>query len=378
MNDKSKLLLAMSGIEHYEPKEEDFHTPFTNVSTGNTFPPDYIVAFVFFSLLEFKNYGELEKILWHTYFLYKDCPFLIRDYKFGSWSLESSGGINTAKALVPEIAGKIQNASRYADRLLQLEFKKQIDQGEFYINNSYGKLRRMYEFYVSEVQSAFYNLMAFQTKLTTEKHDFKGISDRSDERLHLENAITYRSFPMMLSFFSLLEFILDVFYAFGQPELLFDDFHCLTWQERFKKVVSLKPRTDMTALYEKLVNIKTQYRNPLTHGLTNKSSLLVLFPFAGLVPVSYKHLSNTIHFGFVQISQVSAREMMETFAAFLDLIADEEPYSYYILYSEYGFHIPIIKQEVSAIRGEMNDYKSFEKYLQAKSEYQDMVMNRDI
>jgi hypothetical protein len=96
------------------------------------------------------------------------------------------------------------------------------------------------------------------------------------------------------------------------------------------------------------------------------------------VPVSYEHLSNTVHFGFVQISQDSVREMMETFKAFFNLIEDEEPYSYYVLYSEYGFSIPITKQAVSAIRSEMKDYESFEEYLQAKSEYQDMVTNRDI
>jgi hypothetical protein len=147
MTDTNKLLSAMSGIEPYEPKDDDSLFTFKNISTGNIIPPAYIVAFVFFSPLGFKNYGGFEKIWWHTYFKYKDYLFLIRDFKFGSWSLESRGNIESAKTLVPEIVGKIRNASRYADRLLQLEFKKTIDQGEFYINNGYGKLSRIYEFY---------------------------------------------------------------------------------------------------------------------------------------------------------------------------------------------------------------------------------------
>jgi len=378
MTDTNKLLSAMSGIEPYEPKDDDSLFTFKNISTGNIIPPAYIVAFVFFSPLGFKNYGGFEKIWWHTYFKYKDYLFLIRDFKFGSWSLESRGNIESAKTLVPEIVGKIRNASRYADRLLQLEFKKTIDQGEFYINNGYGKLSRIYEFYVSEVRSALDKLLKFQAKMATEKSDLKNFARRHNKRLGLENILTYRCIPMMMAFFSLLEFILDVFYAFEQPALSFFDFRRLTWQERLKKVVSLKPGTDMTHLYERLVNIKTQYRHPLTHGLTNESSLLVPFPFAGLVPVSYEHLSKTVHYGFVQISQNSAREMMEAFAAFLGLIAHQEPYSYYVLYSEYGFSIPVTKQAVSAIRNEMKDYDSFEEYLQAKSRYQDMIANRDI
>jgi hypothetical protein len=378
MIDTNKLLSAMSSIEPYEPKDDDSLFPFINISTGNTIPPAYIVAFVFFSPLGFKNYGGFEKIWWHTYFKYKDCPFLIRDFKFGSWSLESRGDIEAAKSLVPEIAGKIRNASRYADRLLQLEFKKKIDQGQFYINNGYGKLSRAYKFYVSEVQSALDKLLKFQAKPASEKPDLKDFARRHNKRLLLENVLTYRCYPMMMSFFSLLEFILDVFYAFEQPDLSFFDFRRLTWRERLKKVVSLKPSTDMTHLYERLVNIWTQYRHPLTHGLTNESSFLFPFPFAGLVPDSYEHLSKTVHYGSVQIPQDFAREMMEAFAAFLGLIAHQEPYSYYVLYSEYGFSIPVTKQAVSAIRNEMKDYDSFEESLQAKSEYQDMIENRDI
>lgn len=360
MSYEKKLVSAMSGIEPYKPTGSDSIYTFQNVSTGNIDPPAYIAAFVFLAVLKFENYGSAEKVWWHTYFKYKNFPFLIRDYKFGSWSIESKGDVEAAKRLAPEIRGKIQQASRYADKLLEREFKKNIEKGEFYINNAYHKLRNAYEFYRSETETTLKKLAKHQDKRSTEKARLHRAVQLHNEEINLENRLVYRSFPLMTSFFSLLEFILDVFFAFEQLQLSFFEFRNLPWQERFKKVVPLKSGTNFTRLYEKIVNIKNQYRNPLAHGLTNESALLIPFPFAGLVPLSYEHLSKSIHFGYVQISAKSIQELLNTFSEFLNLISDQEPFCYYILYIESGFSIPVAKEAVSSLRAMMTDRDGFE------------------
>lgn len=368
----------MSGIEPHEPQDGDSIFSYKNVSTGNYDPPAYIVAFVFFFVLGYKNFGGFEKVWWHTYFRYKNILFLIRDYKFGTWSLEAKTDIEAAKDLVPELKGKIRSAARHADKILKTEFKAEIEKGQFYINNGYGKLSSTYEFYLEETKAAVVALDEFVAQEAGKKHDMQEIVDSHNKRLHLEMVVTYRTIPLITAFFSLLEFLLDVFYAFQQPELSFFEYRNLSWQDRFKSTIPLQPGNDFTKHYEQLVNIRSQYRNPFTHGLTNESSLLVPFSFAGLVPVSFEHLSNTVHYGFVQMSSNTVKEIISTFSNFLDLIGNEEPYCYYVLYVDYGFPVPVAKQAVESIVKEMTDYEGFKEYLQARSHYEDDVTNRDI
>jgi len=378
MSDTSKLIAAMNGVEAFEPRKDDSIFSYKNISTGNYDPPAYVVAFIFLYVLKFRNFGSFEKIWWHTYFQYKNTVFLIRDYKFGTWSLEAKTDSEAAIELVPEIIGKIRSAARHGDKILRSAFKAEIDKGQFYLNNGYGKLRSAYEFFLEETNAALAVLEDFAAQESGKKHDLQEITENHNRRLHLQRIVSYRAIPLINAFFSLLEFILDVFYAFQQPPLSFFEFRKLTWQDRFKAAISLEPGSPVVKLYEQLVNVKTQYRNPLTHGLTNESSLLVPFPFAGLVPISYEHLSNTVHFGFIQISSASVRDTIKTFSEFLEVIANEEPYCYYVLYVNHGFPVPIAKKAVEQIRKEMTDYRSFEEYLQNRSLYEDAVTNRDI
>lgn len=379
MSDKTNLEGAMTGIQPYTPGEGESFFEFKNVSTQNFEPPAYMVAFVFFNALGYRNYGEMiEKVWWHTYFTYKGCTFLVRDYKFGTWSLESKGDIAITKALVPEVMGKIRCASRYADRLLEKELRNQIDRGHFFINNGYGKLRRAYEFYLDEATSAMKAIDEFDASAATKKPAFHEIADHHNRRLHLENVLAFRAVPLMTSFFSLLEFLLDVFYAFQQPDMTFFEFRNKPWRDRLKEVVPVSLGSPFASVYGRISDFKGRYRDPLTHGLTNESSLLVAFPFAGLIPVSYEHLSNAVHFGFTQVMREAIAEMTSAFEGFLALLSEQEPYCYYILYVDYGFSVPMAKEVAASIRKEMTSYEGFEEWLQAKSMYQDAVTNREI
>ena len=59
-----------------------------NLSAKNFDPPSYVVQILFLNILQMANYGPMEKICWHTYFEYKNQLFMIRDYKFGTWTIE--------------------------------------------------------------------------------------------------------------------------------------------------------------------------------------------------------------------------------------------------------------------------------------------------
>jgi hypothetical protein len=87
MNARDKLGRILAGVDQYEPTRDEWFS-FQPVSVQNFEPPAYLVAFLFLEIMEFKDHGEMDKVWWHTFFKYKDHVFMLRDYKFGSWSLE--------------------------------------------------------------------------------------------------------------------------------------------------------------------------------------------------------------------------------------------------------------------------------------------------
>ena len=61
MDYEKKLELAMAGIEPYRPDGQNSVYTFSNISTGNTHPPAYIVAFVFLAMLKLRIMEALKK-----------------------------------------------------------------------------------------------------------------------------------------------------------------------------------------------------------------------------------------------------------------------------------------------------------------------------
>jgi len=376
MSANRNILRCLKGFESYSPGPGEDEMSFHNVSIGNTTPPAYIVAFLFLNILGYEDFGPSDKVWWHTFFSYRNHVFLVRDYKFGTWSLESRHR-NVSDEIVKQVVAKIQSASRHADDLLERELRKKIDQENFWIENGYLWLRETYEFYLAEARDARDQL---QLCIAKSVHSEDSVHDRVQSVLHhigelreRETVLAYRAFPVFTSFFSLLEFLFDVFFAFQRPNTSFWEFRQLAWQDRLKAVVPLLPASELVKNYDKVIRIKSNYRNPLTHGLTNLTTLLVPVRFGGLVPVSYEHLANTN-----KISDTVLSEAVDAFEFILSYFAKTEPFAYYMLYAEHGFSIPVEATEVAAIKANMTSIEDFRNYLEFKHEYQDAIGNRDI
>jgi hypothetical protein len=377
MSDRKKLIKAMQGIEIYEPKPDDSAFSYENVSTNNYSPPAYIVAFIFFYIFNFKSYGRMDKVLWHTFLKYKNQVFMIRDFKFGSWSLAAKENIPEAKELVPEILGKIKCASRYADRMLKRELKRKIINGDFFIKNQYYKLQGSYDFYLNETNEALQQIINSNHTDVPVTHEIPNIADRLNEDFRLREILAYRALPLMISFFSLLDFLLEAFFAFEQHKMNLIDFRNLSWRERFKKVFSLKKDSRISKIYDKILNVKDRFRDPIVHGLSSEISLLVSTGFSGLIPVSYEYLTDTVHYGYEQMEQHDIEKMINNFERFLFIISRLKPYCFYILFLKFGFAIPIKKDDMIEIKKKMKNYETFKNYLERLSMYETMMINRD-
>lgn len=74
----------------------------------------------------------------------------------------------------------------------------------------------------------------------------------------------------------------------------------------------------------------------------------------------------------------TAEEIIETLMSFLDYVSENEPYSYYMRYAEFGFEIPVNKKRVEQIKKRMSCMDDFEEYLKDEARYQDALINREI
>jgi len=147
-----KIKLILRDFKPSYQSNEDF-LKFVNIITGIYHPPAYMVELLLLGILGFKNYGRLDKIWWHTYLEYKNHKFMIRDYKFGTWSIESTEYNEETVKLAEEIRNKIIAASKLLDKLLYDSLNEKIEKNDFYLNNVYGRLSYIYEFYKEKIQS---------------------------------------------------------------------------------------------------------------------------------------------------------------------------------------------------------------------------------
>lgn len=366
-------------FKDFEPIESESVNPFNfvNILTQNYIPPAYMVQIILSGILGFKNYGRMDKVWWYTYFRYKKHTFMIGDYKFGSWAIEGLRNDREILQLAKEIQKKIIKASKIIDKVLYNELKLEIASGNFYLNNFYHKLKSIYDFYEEKVLETIKECENFKKEIK-KSQDISYVIKNLNIKLTYNKTLSKFSFALILSFFSLLEFLFDVIYAFEQPHIPFLEFKKKTWDDRFKIIFPINKDKDLKSLYDKLKYIKDDYRNPLAHGLINESSLLFPLPHIGLVPLSYGYISKKIYYGYVEIEKEDILRVLNVFRAFLDFMDDNESYKFYLLYLKFGFPIPLNGNEIFKIKKKMTTYEKFKKYLENEANYYDMLINRDI
>lgn len=379
MGETNNIRQILKDFKPFEPEPVSY-SKFVALLPINYNPPAYMVQMLLLGILGFKDYGIMDKVLWHTYFEYKNYPFMVMDYKFGSWTIEGIRNNKEMMELAEEIRNKIIKASKVLDRILYKDLKTEVGKGKFYLNNVFRKLSSIYYFYEEKTLDAIKKYEEIERNESDTKN-YEKISDYitiQNTKLIHERIISNYSFALMPSFFSLLEFLLDVIYAFQQPAIKFSDYKNERWNERFKLVFGLDSNKKLKWLYDELINIKNNYRNPLIHGLINEVNLLVPLPYIGLVPLSYEYLSRKTHYGIVEIKKDNALNIIKIFKEFLKFMKTKKPYKFYMLYLSYDFPIPMDPKDIYKIKKEMTAYKNFKEYLEDRADYEDMIINRDI
>jgi len=406
-----KVFKGLEDVNSDDMEKNNYNNSFKNILIKMFDPPAYIVKILMIYMLKLKYFRSSGKVSWYTYFKFRNYYFRIRDYKFGTWTLEGLvepsefiTGTNKNSEIYKTaliLKKRIQKASKFYDKIFMSNILVNIRNNKienYYLNSSYNKLLAIYEFFKHDLDESIANYENFleENKDHPVKLDRMKEEDIEIEVLgtkqnlktwkmsiaiegftYHEKVISNYALALMSIFFSLLEFILDSFYLFCNRTEPYLDFKKQNWYEKYKIVFPIITNKTHKRFYDKLGQIKKKYRNPLIHGLTKDSNLLIPIPDSGLVPISYEYLTDNVAFRFYEISYEESKEIRELFNTFLDFLKKEEPYKYYILYFKFEFPIPINKTEIEEIKSKMTSYEDFEQELLDRVRYEEMIRNRD-
>ncbi|MHB8277515.1 MAG: hypothetical protein ACYDIA_07675 [Candidatus Humimicrobiaceae bacterium] len=337
-------------------------------------PPSYIIEILFLNILSCYDFGDFDKIHWHTYFIYRNVTFLLHDYKFGSCTLKYINDNPDNNDTAKELIHKIKNASKLIDKELSLYLKNEISKNNFFLKNSYYELISIYNFYndkYKESKELLDNLKSGKPE------SIEGFTDFINKEMQIERECQYYMFSLVISFFSLSEFLLISILSFSKKDISYYEFMELSWSERFLKIFDIKSDKKIFQIYNHLLEIRGGYRNPLSHGLwSGYEQLLVPLKGYGLLPISYESMKKTMLFN--SNMGIPEEKIINTFNIFFDYLNSDSWLKLIIKYLDFSFPIPFNKKEIDNIRVFMQDEDDFEKYLQDRAGYEDAVRNRDI
>lgn len=337
-------------------------------------PPSYLVH-ITMAIAEMPSYGRSDKSDWSTKFSYGGLNFSIEDWKHSQWLIRCEENTVRSQSLKDNIRKSVIKACKFLEIDLKPMLQKEIEDRNFYINNSYAKLRGMYEFHKKKLKRFLKYLERIDSKIhdgdSVEK-SFHLIAKRMSREMDIYNFISSLTF----SFFSLLEFLLEPIFLFRHPHADFMSFRKIVLFERFKRTFKVTiPGTEKDH-YDDLIFIYRKYRNPLGHGLTQQD--LIPLKGVGLIPISTDEISNELHFGFLSISLDSAYDILNKMEKFLDFVYKNPELSPYMKYVDSGLPIPAKTSEINKLIGKMSNKKNYAAYLNRMMELRILWMNMDI
>jgi len=357
---KQKLKAAFHGVSDIGHRVD---CPF-RIKSGILAPPSYMTKLALFLIGDFTDCGGGDKVEWSTFVNYEDTNFEIRDWKRSSWTIEASKDSDQARAAGQKLEKKISRVAARLDKALSKELEASISTAEFMLNNPYVKIRYAYEWFRERARKITETPPQNQRELTptTLAHLLNppGLTERV---LH--------GYAMAGFYYSSLEFLLNVFYAFSDRNLDFLTFRKSSWQERFLAILPVADKPDLARIYEKLLHLKTDFRDELFHGFGGAENLLVNLPGIGLVPISYEASTRSIHFSSLTMDASFVDAAVQTFDEFDVWLQNNLPWSCYVEYAESGFEIPFYGKGLEEIKRVVEHPDDFSEWLDEEAVYRD-------
>lgn len=362
-NIKNKIIYLLKDFETSKKATSEFVQHVVSFEI-----PTYMVLIVLV-LSKIPLYGKSGKSLFACTIRYKDVDFMLQDikgYKCRIYSTEKDDKIELLSKLIKK---KIIRACDLLDGILSEELMENVVAGNFFIDNSYIHLRRHFERLAKDLDR--------QLNLSGKGPEGNELADLLNFQFDSMLKVEQISFSLLNVFYSLTDFIFVMFDIMENNDPSWENssnFMYLSWNEKFKKVLGVK-NTQIKFFHDKLLDFKNSFRNPFSHGIIGESSLLVRHDVVGLIPLSYKKfLSGYQLFG---VDSDRSREIIKFTKEFLYYLENKPPYNFYMKFLSYSLPIPVERNSLQELRGEMTNMDTFVEFVERKAQLQDMYDNFD-
>ncbi|MFQ6060834.1 MAG: hypothetical protein ACE5KV_06030, partial [Thermoplasmata archaeon] len=374
---------------------DDVEGPFYGASVFERIssPPSYLVFMALCVVGDFVTYRVEEKSAWQVFVTFQNSRFEISDWKKTSWGISCLEDSQENRETATKLRRKIQSACSILDRSLATYLQKEISKGDFFIHNVYHRVRGLFETFRDQT---------LETRMEIEKEtdrsktrEFKESVEKSLKPVHVGNLLVHEDVVMsdfftglrrlerkeldngtaMIAFyFSYLEFVFDVLFAFKDAKSYnYNGFRALDWSGRFKQVLDFSKDVELSNLYNELLGIRRTCRNVVLHGYADDSALLVPFPRFGLIPVRYSEFERSAHYSPFSIQRQDLDGAMETFSEFDKWLENHDESFFPIEYARSGLEIPVAEERVAEIKSNMTSREDFLDYLHRRAMYEDYL-----
>lgn len=341
-----------------------------------------IVYILFVTLKNFKALGKEEKVRWTIPVFYKGTPLILTYTKFGFKILMAE----SKEKLALEAFTKIKKAIPFAESLITPTIQDLIQHGNVTLDNQFYAIKSRYLFFRKQARVRF----AKMAEINNPK-----LKEGSDE---LENTLTFiisqvnntgkfaryggnYAIAMIDSYFSLLEHTLVLISPFSNnldiTKENIEKFIHKNWMQLYELVLGKNEKSDFH--FDRLLNIKDSFRNPIAHGhfLKGSNSLYVHFPQVGAIPVSFTELSKKLTYTFHPIDPLNFEEICSCFNEFDRYLKQYEMTKYGIKYLKSGLPVSFDAASCNTYKEAMKTSKKFNQFLEAASYHNTNEMNMD-
>lgn len=336
------------------------------------FPLPGLLLFGFARLLGLKPYGPEEKMRWGVAFGFHGKTFCFELRKLGLRML-CEPELQDAP-LVKEVLGRSRALTAVAEEYLASTFaSEQIAAGRFTIQNLYHPLDARYRFLREEAQAAYAKP---PPEPTTGGNDFATCTTFDPGRPEREGSALGTA--AVDAYFSRQEHVFCLAAAFNPPRanLPILDFLAASWRTKARSILDVNDHS-VKPLYDKLVAIREEWRNPLAHGgfLSGRGSLHFHVPRVGALPAQLRRTPTGLIVGFsLQIR--SFTEIMDIFDSF-DENLSEGQLRYAMKWIAAGLDVAFDPHSTTMYSSAMNSDEEFDSFVQAMSSEADRHANMD-
>jgi len=338
--------------KEFSPYCNDENLKLEIIANLNEFQYFHIYLFLVDQLNMEIEYGG-EKTAWFIRFNYSNLPYSI--------SLMKSGLLLFGKKDSPETTIKLLNSLRktkkYINPIYESKSKEKINNREITIRNSYHFLYSRYEF----------NLNLF-SRIENDDYIYK-------KNMIKDVVLLYAFLNLTESWFGWLEHILILLFPLSNKYMEFDfmKFISSDWTTKFNFVFA--DHRILLKYYNKLKQIKEQFRNTFTHGGIRKNNSEILVHWKGIGAIPYI-LSDTDIYPDIKFQCYSYdfNKEIDIFNSFhFDLANDDTKLKYMFISSGIDIYCSIDdhKNIVDALKSENQLYD----YIEYINREQEAAMN---